>query len=88
MNRFKGPKPCSGRTPDWVKQYVQEEWGAFQELCVYNPEFDSVKNADTDSLRIEWTSPCYCNPPYNNWNLFSNVVLKCGKPNKLCQYFF
>ena len=70
MEKFfnKQGKNDSGRTPEWLKQYVFNKWGEYHDVTPFNPKFNP--KTDPDALKIDWKSPVYCNPPYSHYKPF------------------
>ena len=61
-------KHDSGRTPEWLKQYVFDNWGQTHDVTPFNRKFNP--KTDPDALKIDWNTPVYCNPPYSHYKPF------------------
>ena len=63
--RSKRNKRDSVRTPEYILQALQSEFGTeLFDPCPYNPNFDEDK--DTNGLLIPWGPVTFVNPPYSN----------------------
>ena len=87
MQRYTKSKSDSGKTPEWIKEYIRTTWGDFLELCPYNPNFDEVENATTNALVIDWENPSFCNPPYSNWKPFVKHGFDLWKTKQIVSIF-
>ncbi len=45
-------------TPDWLLKELEKEFGKLFDPCPLHTKFDGLK--------IDWKSPAYINPPFNN----------------------
>ena len=58
----------SVRTPPWLLEYIEAQWGPFFDPVPFKVDFD--KHLDPDALKIPWKRVNYVNPPYSRPKFF------------------